>query len=107
MATFKQRWKITSTFQLTIIIIVFAITGSTAAYVSKPILACFGITRAASSPWLYFPLYIILILPVYQVLLVGYGFLFGQFRFFWAFEKKLLKVCGLGFMFKNEKNSRL
>ena len=36
-------------------------------------------------------LYYILILPLYNVILLGYGFLFGQFSFFWAFEKKLFK----------------
>jgi hypothetical protein len=36
----KKRWKITSNFQLAIIFIVFAITGSTSAWLSKPV--CFG-----------------------------------------------------------------
>ncbi|RYZ88031.1 MAG: diacylglyceryl transferase [Proteobacteria bacterium] len=106
MKKLRERWGITSGFQLTIIFIVFAITGSTAAYLSKPILALFGITKDATSPWLYYPLYIILIFPVYQVLLVTIGFLFGQFRFFWAFEKKMLRGLGLGFLVRNKKNSR-
>jgi hypothetical protein len=29
-----------------------------------------------------------LILPVYNVFLLLYGSLFGQFRFFWEFEKR-------------------
>jgi hypothetical protein len=29
-----------------------------------------------------------LILPVYNVFLLFYGFVFGQFRFFWNFEKR-------------------
>jgi len=28
------------------------------------------------------------------------GWLFGQFKFFWAFEKKFLNRLGLGFLFK-------
>jgi hypothetical protein len=30
-----------------------------------------------------------IIVPVYQVLLLGYGTILGQFRFFWAKEKKM------------------
>lgn len=106
MKKLKERWGIESGLQLTVILIVFAVTGSTAAYLSKPILAWLGITKADTSPWLYYLLYIVLILPVYQVLLVSYGFLCGQFKFFWEFEKKMLRGMGLGFLFRGKKNSR-
>ena len=100
MASFKQRWNITSNTQMIIIITVFAITGSTSALLSKPILALFGIIKGDISNWIYYPLYIILIFPVYQVLLVSFGFIAGQFKFFWAFEKKMLRSVGLGFLIK-------
>ena len=100
MNKLKQRWGITSNFQLVIIFIVFAITGSSSAYLSKPVLAWMGVTKDIMSVWLYIPLYLILIFPIYQVLLVFFGFIFGQFKFFWAFEKKMLKAVGLGFLFK-------
>jgi hypothetical protein len=103
MASFKERWNIKSNWQVFVILVVFAITGSSAAYLSKPILALFGIVKGSISNWIYFPLYILLIFPVYQVLLVGFGFLFGQFTFFWEFEKKMLKSMGLGFLIKNKK----
>ncbi len=98
MGNFKERWNIISNWQMLIILVVFAITGSTSAYLAKPILAFIGITKESSSGWLYYPLYIILIFPVYQVLLVTFGFLFGQFSFFWAFEKKMLRSMKLGFI---------
>ncbi len=104
MANFKTRWGIASSFQLAIIVVVFAITGSTAAYLSKPILNYFGIVKGDVSNWEYYTLYILLILPVYQVLLVAIGAIFGQFRFFWKFEKKLLRAIGLGFLLPDEKN---
>jgi hypothetical protein len=100
---FKSRWGITSNFQLAVIIVVFAITGSTSAYLSKPILAWLGLAKGETSGWIYYPLYIILIFPVYQVLLVCIGFLFGQFKFFWAFEKKMLRSMKLGFLLPKEK----
>lgn len=103
MEKFKQRWGITHNYQLVVIFIVFAVTGSTSAYVSKPVLAWLGITKDTVSLWAYYPLYIILIFPIYQVLLVFFGFISGQFTFFWAFEKKMLKSLGLGFLFKDDK----
>ena len=104
MASFKERWNIKSNWQAFVIIVVFAITGSSAAYLSKPILSLFGIVKGSVSNWLYYPLYILLIFPVYQVMLVSFGFIFGQFTFFWAFEKKMLKSMGLGFLVKDKKN---
>lgn len=104
MASFKERWNIKSNWQVFVIIVVFAVTGSSSALLSKPILALFGIVKGDISNWIYYPLYIILIFPIYQVLLVSFGFIFGQFAFFWAFEKKMLKSMGLGFLVSNKKN---
>ncbi|MCW4467730.1 diacylglyceryl transferase [Flavobacterium sp. MFBS3-15] len=100
MEKLKKRWGITSNYQLVVVFIVFAVTGSSSALVSKPILAYFGFTKDLLSPWLYWPLYLILIFPIYQVLLVFFGFISGQFKFFWAFEKRMLKSLGFGFLFK-------
>jgi high-affinity nickel permease len=102
MASFKERWKIKSNWQVFVILLVFAVTGSSAAYLSKPILTLFGISN--KNPWEYYSLYIILIFPIYQILLVSFGFIFGQFTFFWAFEKKILKTCGLGFLLPKKEN---
>lgn len=98
MGNFRERWNIKSNWQLVVIFVVFAVTGSSAAYLSKPILSFIGIDKNTVSGWIYYPLYLVLIFPVYQILLVSYGFIFGQFQFFWAFEKKMLRSCGLGFI---------
>lgn len=98
MSNFKQRWNITSNWQVFVILVVFAVTGSTSALLAKPILEFIGITKDTVSGWVYYPLYIILIFPVYQILLVSFGFIFGQFKFFWAFEKKMLRSMKLGFI---------
>ena len=99
MKKLKQRWGVESNFQLTVIFIVFAITGSASAMVSKPVCLWLGITKEDFG-FLFTPIRLILIFPLYQVLLVSVGFLFGQFAFFWKFEKKLLRKFGLGFLFK-------
>lgn len=98
MKKLKTRWGISSNFQLGVILVVFALTGSASAYLSKPILEFFGFTKDSVSLWIYYPLYLVLIFPVYQVLLVTFGFLSGQFAFFWAFEKRMLRAIGLRFI---------
>ena len=99
MRELKQRWGIESNFQLTLIFIVFAITGSASAWLSKPVCLWLGITEDDLGFW-FTPVRLLLIFPVYQLLLVAIGFLFGQFSFFWGFEKKMLKNMGLRFLFK-------
>ncbi len=100
MKDLKERWNIKSNFQLTIILIVFAITGSASAWISKPVCGWLGIIKEDFGFW-YTPVRLLLIFPLYQLLLVLIGFLFGQFPFFWAFEKKMLKKMGLKFLFKD------
>ncbi|KIA86333.1 DUF6787 family protein [Flavobacterium sp. AED] len=99
MSDLKKRWGIETNLQLTIIFIVFAITGSASAWLSKPFCFWLGITKSDLGHW-FTPVRLLLIFPLYQVLLVLIGFIFGQFKFFWAFEKKMLKRMGLGFLFK-------
>ena len=36
----------------------------------------------------------LLVLPLYQIMLLIYGAIFGQFRFFWEKEKQLVKRIG-------------
>lgn len=100
MKQLKQRWNIDSNYQLFIIFIVFAITGSTSAWLSEPVCSWLSIDKNAMNYALYLPLRLLLIFPIYQVLLVAIGWLFGQFTFFWNFEKKMLDRLGLGFLFK-------
>ena len=86
MERLKQRWKLGSISQVIVVLLVFACTGFTVLFIKKPILRFLagenGDTAFASV------LYYIFILPLYNVILLGYGFLLGQFTFFWEFEKK-------------------
>tara|TARA_R110001632_G_scaffold87188_3_gene189633 strand:- start:2671 stop:2982 length:312 start_codon:yes stop_codon:yes gene_type:complete len=103
MEKLKERWGITSNIQIIFILIVFAINGSFAAWVANPVTELLGISRATTNGFIYWPLRILLIFPIYQLTLPIVGFLFGQFKFFWNFEKKFLSRLGLGFLFKGEK----
>ncbi|PTT18603.1 diacylglyceryl transferase [Flavobacterium sp. HMWF030] len=99
MNKLKKRWGITSNLQAIIILIVFAITGSASAYLSRPFCELLTITKEDFGGW-FTLIRLLIIFPIYQVLLVAIGTLFGQFRFFWDFEKIMLKNMGLGFLFK-------
>ena len=90
----KSKWNIESNVQLLIILIVFSITGSLALLLAKPILSFFNISADSLNPWIYRPLRILIIFPVYQVLILIIGAFFGQFKFFWNFEKKILSRMG-------------
>ena len=94
MRKFKKKWGITSNFQLAIILIVFSVTGSIAVWIAKPLLDFVGIDKTTLSPWVFWPIRISIIFPIYQVLIVIIGALFGQFKFFWNFEKKMLVRLG-------------
>ncbi len=100
MAGFKQRWGITNNFQLLLIIVVFAINGSLSARISTFLMFFLGINNENTHWVFYYLALIILVLPIYPFLLMGFGYLFGQSKFFFPFSKKMLKSMGLGFLFK-------
>ena len=97
MQKLKERWGVSSNKQLTMIFIVFAITGSSAAKLAEPLTTLLGLSTD-NTPWLlYWMIRIALVFPLYQVLLLCFGFIFGQIDFFWAFEKKMLARMGIRF----------
>lgn len=81
-----ERWGV-SPARVGVILLVFALTGFTVMFLKKPMVA-WASGDAGDPPLLFTVLYYILILPVYNALLLLYGVLFGQFSFFWAFEKR-------------------
>lgn len=85
----KDRWNITSHLQLVLVLLTFSVTGTTTLIVRKFIFQFIGIT-AETDLWIKVPLYILVIFPVYQGLFLLIGAMFGQFRFAWEFEKKML-----------------
>ena len=91
----KDKWNLKSNFQLVIILIVFAITGSGSLYISKPLMEFLSISSENMDIYLYWILRFIIVTVVYQFVLLLVAFLFGQFNWFWNFEKKILKKMGL------------
>ena len=91
----KDKWNLKSNFQLVIILIVFAITGSGSLYISKPLMEFLSISTENMDIYLYWILRFIIVTVVYQFVLLIVAFVFGQFNWFWNFEKKILKKMGL------------
>lgn len=95
MKKLKERWGIDNNWQIIVILIVFAVTGSTASYIGKPILSFLNITTESFGELGYWIIRIVLLFIMYQFMLVFFGWLFGQHKFFWNFEKKMLRRIGL------------
>ena len=102
MEKLKQRWGLTSNFQVLLIIIVFSINGSFAAWVAKPVTELIGLSHETTNPWIFWPIRILLVFLIYQITLPLVGFCFGQFKFFWNFTKKMLCRMGLKRFFKED-----
>jgi peptide-methionine (S)-S-oxide reductase len=90
----KKRWNIDSNIQFILILIVFSLTGMTTLWVRKAIWPLLGLAPDTSF-FIKVPLYILIIFPVYQILQLIIAFVFGQFRFFWEFEKKMFRRIGI------------
>ena len=92
MDRIKKIFKVTSTYQLIIVFVVFGITGSLSLVISEYISIFLHFDNIIMS--------IISVLIVYQVLLIIIGTLFGEFDYFWEMEKKIISR----FKFKKNNN---
>jgi len=90
----EKKWILDYKWEMIRVFIVFAFTGTSSLFVGRPIIKLIGITKENLNPILYWFLFIIIGLIFYQILLVMFGWLFGQFKFFWEFEKKMLRRFG-------------
>ena len=85
---------------MAIIFVVFAINGSLSAKISFFIMELMSVNKATFNIVVYYLLATIVVTLIYPFLLIAIGFIFGQFGFFFNFSQKMLKIIGLGFIFK-------
>lgn len=88
LSRLQEKWKLESVLQVVIVLLVFSLTGSTVVMIRKMFFSWIGFDETTSL-WLKTITYIAFVMPAYQVLLLAYGALFGQFAFFWNKEKKM------------------
>ena len=86
-----KRFNAKSNKHLLIIFIIFALSGSGSLFISSPILSSINLESFIT----YYPLYllvrVLIIIPIYQIMLIIIATLFGEFNYFWKFEKKILQ----------------
>ena len=97
----ENKWIVNQKWELIRIFIVFAVTGSSSVFVGRPFINWIGISLETLPSPIYWFLFILISLILYQILLLALGWLSGQFTFFWEFEKRFLKRMGLAKIFKN------
>jgi len=90
----QKIFKVESLSRLIVIFTVFAITGSLSVYLGKYILLFF-ISENFEKNFIYWSIRILIIFPLYQILLIIVGTIFGEFKYFWEMEKKILRRFGL------------
>lgn len=102
----KKRWRISSIWQLLLIIVVFAITGSSSMFLTNPILKFLEINPDKMNLFLFYFYKIGIIFILYQFLLLWFGFIFGQYNFFWRFITNMLTKMTFG-VYRSKKKSRI
>ncbi len=87
----QEKWGLQSVMQVILVLIVFSLAGSTAVMLRKTFFGWMGFT-ADTSFWIKTVAYILFLFPAYQILLLAYGFLLGQFEFFWRKEVRMISA---------------
>jgi|688.fasta_scaffold236963_3 hypothetical protein len=85
----KEKWKLKSALQVVLVLLTFICTGTSVLFIKKPFQQLVGINELQG--WVKTVIYLLAILPIYNIMLLMYGFIFGQFKFFWEFEKRFFK----------------
>lgn len=88
----QQKWGV-SGWKFFIILCVFAITGTSTAYLTKVLGGWVGFNDQTWWGWKLL-LKLGMLLIGYQLILLFVAFCFGQFSFFWKFEQKMLRHLG-------------
>ncbi|TDE08818.1 DUF6787 family protein [Dyadobacter psychrotolerans] len=89
----KQRWNVKNGWDVLIILLVFACTGFSILYIKRGFFSIIGLDESSPS-WLRWTVNIVIILPLYQIVLLVWGWIWGKFSFFWEFEKRMFNRIG-------------
>jgi hypothetical protein len=89
----KIRWGLKTNWDIIAVMVVFSISGFSILFVRPIWFKIFGVSDATPM-WLKFIIWLVMVFPTYQLFLLLYGFIFGQFKFFWEKEKKMVFAIG-------------
>ena len=74
-----------------IVFLVFSISGSLSVFISEPFLNLLKYEQYISNELIKIVIRILIIFPIYQLVLIIIGSLFGEFNYFWNFQKRFIK----------------
>jgi len=86
-----KKFEANSIKHLILIFTIFALSGSGSLLVSSPIMIAINLKSFVTSYPLYILIRILIIIPIYQIMLIIIATIFGEFKYFWRFEKKFLQ----------------
>lgn len=100
----KRRWGLDSTAQVLVVMLVFSLAGMSIVPMRKGVFHLLHFD-GHTPMWLKTLTWLLLVFPAYQVFLLVYGTLLGQFHFFWEKEKKMLQWIRNRFASRSEKTA--
>ena len=83
----KTKWKITNNWDFTLIMLVFSLAGLGVSLSRREIFTFLGIDHASLG--FKIAISLLLIVPLYQLSTLFFGFFLGQFNFFWERQKAI------------------
>ncbi|SMO76407.1 DUF6787 family protein [Fodinibius sediminis] len=83
----KNRWGLTDSGQVALILFIFSISGMSVLYIRRFVFNLLGFGKYTPF-WEEAAAWLLVVVPSYQILLLLYGTILGQFEFVWHFEKK-------------------
>ena len=86
-----KKFNAKSKVHLLVIFFVFGLSGSFSLWISSPVMAALDLKNILNNYPLYLLFRVLIIIPIYQLILLVFASIFGEFQYFWKFEKKFLK----------------
>ena len=86
-----KRFNAKSLSHLVIIFVIFGISGTFTLMITEPIINLLKITEIFKNSLVLLFLRVIILIPLYQIILISIGYVFGEFDYFYTFEKKIYK----------------
>ena len=90
----KVRWGVTN-WGMVAILVAFSLAGATVVKIGRPIVD--AIVGEDAPRWLWWTVKILVIVPIYEVLLISFGTLLGQRRFFRDKQRRALRAISRRF----------
>lgn len=84
----QRHWGLSSGWQVLTVCLVFSLAGMSIMPARKWVFHMLHFDSHTAF-WLKFLVWLAVVFPSYQLFLIVYGTLFGQFHFFWEKEKKM------------------